>query len=146
MTTKSCYLDANFLVYYQDKKSPFHYQVKLIMENLIIGGFELVLSSLSLDEYEYTVLRSFNNPKPEIIKNLKSGFRKLLKISDIKLINPPLEFKKHFKVLNLMQKYNLKPRDAYHLFIMLENKVKFLATFDSDFDKVFESGKIKKFV
>lgn len=115
------------------------------MENLIIGGFELVLSSLSLDEYEYTVLRSFNNPKPEIIKNLKSGFRKLLKISDIKLINPPLEFKKHFKVLNLMQKYNLKPRDAYHLFIMLENKVKFLATFDSDFDKVFASGKIKKF-
>lgn len=45
-----------------------------------------------------------------------------------------------------MYKYNLRSRDAYHLFIMVENKVKFFATFDADFDKVFTKGKVKKFI
>lgn len=142
-TMKSCYLDANLLVYYQDRKSPFYDQTKLIIANLLMQGFELLISPLALDEYEYTVWRSFTTSKAEIIKNLRIGIRKIMKIPGIKLINPPLEFKRHLKVLNLMAKYQLKPRDAYHLFIMLENKVKYLTTFDHDFDLCFEKGLVK---
>lgn len=144
-TIKSCYLDANILVYYQDPDSLLYDTASRIIENLLANGSDLIISSLSLDEYEYTVFSSINKPKLEILKRLRRGFNRLLKIPTISLINPPLELKKHRKVLNLMAKFNLKPRDAYHLFIMLENKVNSLATFDSDFDKVFESGRIKKF-
>lgn len=145
MIIKSCYLDANILVYYQDRISPFHNQSKLIIENLIQKGYAIALSSLSLDEYEYTILSSSNKPKQVILKNLKNCLRKLLRIPDIYLINPPIEFKKHLKVLNIMEKYSLKPRDAYHLFIMLENKIKFFATFDNDFVSVFQKKLITKF-
>lgn len=144
-TIKSCYLDANVLVYYQDLSSPLHDAASRIIENLLANGFSLTLSSLSLDEYEYTVLSSINKPKLEVWKRLRVGFSRLLKIPAVSLINPPLELKKHRRILNIMVKFGLKPRDAYHLFIMLANKVKFLATFDNDFDKVFESGRIKKF-
>lgn len=141
---KSCYLDANLLVYYQDKSSPFHKQTKLIFEKLFLEKVEIILSSLSLDEYEYTIFRS-GVSKSELMVILKKGLRKILKIPGVKLINPPVELKKHLKVLKLMQVYNLKPRDAYHLFMMLENKVRFLATFDDDFKTVFKKGRIKKF-
>lgn len=142
---KSCYLDANILVYYQDPDSPLYEAASRIIENLLASGFSLTLSSLSLDEFEYTVFSLINKPKSEILKRLKLGFNRLLRMSTISFINPPLEIKKHRRILNLMAKFNLKPRDAYHLFIMLENKVKFLATFDHDFDQVFKEGKIKKF-
>lgn len=145
-TIKSCYLDANVLVYYQDPGSPLHDAASRIIENLLANGFSLTFSSLSLDEYEYTVLSSINKPKLEVLKRLRVGFSRLLKIPTVSLINPPLELKKHHRVFNLMAKFNLKPRDAYHLFIMLENKVKYLATFDSDFDQVFEKGLIKQFI
>lgn len=144
-TIKSCYLDANVLVYYQDPSSPLHDAASRIIENLLANGFSLTLSSLSLDEYEYTVLSSINKPKLEVLKRLRIGFSRLLKIPTVSLINPPLELKKHRRIFNLMAKFNLKPRDAYHLFIMLENKVKYLATFDSDLDQVFEKGIIKNF-
>jgi len=37
-----------------------------------------------------------------------------------------------------MEKYDLCPRDAYHLLTMIYNKIDSFATFDTDFNKVFE--------
>lgn len=142
---KICYLDANTLAFLGNKNSSFHEKAVEIIEKLISSGYELTVSSLSLDEYFHTVLRFSQDPRDLAIKNLKREYKKLLKLN-IKLINPSLDEKKHLQVINLIAKYNLHPRDAYHLFMMLENKVKFLATFDHDFDKVFEKGRVKKFV
>ena len=49
------------------------------------------------------------------------------------------------EIMRLMRKYNLKPRDAYHLLTMLENEIEYIATYDKDFDKVIKSGIIKKY-
>lgn len=141
---KICYLDANSLVFLNNENSPFHQKAIGTFDKLTGSGYQLVFSSLTLDEYFHTVLRFSQDSRSLTIKNLKKAYRKLIKLN-IKLINPSLDEKKHLRVINLIAKYDLHPRDAYHLFIMLENKVKFLATFDSDFDKVFEKGKIKKF-
>lgn len=141
---KICYLDANLLTFLGNESSPFYQKALDIVDKLTREGYELVLSSLSLDEYFHSVIRFSQDSRDLTIKNLKKAYRKLLKLN-IKLINPSLDEKKHLKVIDLIVKYNLHPRDAYHLFIMLENKVKFMATFDSDFDKVFENGRIKKF-
>lgn len=141
---KICYLDANLLTFLGNERSLFHQKALDIVDRLIKQEFQLVFSSLSLDEYFHTVIRFSEDPKVETYKNLKKAYRKLLKLN-IKLINPSLDEKKHLQVINLIAKYNLHPRDAYHLFIMLGNKVKFMATFDEDFERVFAKGKIKIF-
>lgn len=143
---KTCYLDANLLIFLSNKKSSFHQQAVNIIEQLVEGKYQIFLSTLSLDEYFHNFLRFSLDSKEKTLKKLKAAYRELIQISNLYLINAPLELKKQFQALNFMSKHNLHARDAYHLFIMLENKVKFLATFDSDFDKVFETGKIKKFV
>lgn len=139
-----CYLDANLLAFLGNENSPFYQKSLDIVDRLIKNGHQLVFSSLTLDEYFHSVIRFSQDPKDVTINNLKKAYRKLLKLN-IKLINPSLDEKKHLKVIDLIAKYNLHPRDAYHLFIMLENKVRFIATFDNDFDKVFEKGIIKNF-
>lgn len=141
----SCYLDANFLIYLDDYKSPFHNQTKSIFKRLLFKKYTLVLTPLILDEYLYNSLKLSVKPRSEAILALKRRIKNIFRLPGVKLLNPPLEFKKHFKVLNLMNKYNLRPRDAYHLLTMIENKVKYLATFDRDFKEVFQKGLVKQF-
>lgn len=142
---KNCYVDANLLVYFKDLESPSHAGTRLILKKLIDQNYQIVISSLVLDEFLYATLHLTYPIGSDKLTNLKLGLQTILKLSDIKLANPPMEPKKHLKVINLMDEFNLLPRDAYHLFIMLENKIKYFATFDKDFDKVFQKGLIKKF-
>lgn len=44
-----------------------------------------------------------------------------------------------------MEKFVLKPRDAYHLLTMKENRIRFFATFDKDFELVFRKGVVLEF-
>lgn len=142
---KICYLDANLLAYYSNKNSPFHQKVRQLLKKLTAEEYELALSSLCLDEYIHTSLRFSEESKQNSLASLKKTLRKIFKLPKLRLINAPLETKKHLKVVNLIAKYNFQPRDAYHLFIMLENKIKNFATFDNDFKKAFDSGVVKKF-
>lgn len=142
---KTCYLDSNVLAFFGNENSPSHKQATDIIHKLIKQKFQLFFSSLTLDEYFHSVIRFSNEPRALTLKKLKAAYRKLLKLN-IKLINPTLDEKKHLKVIDLIGKYNLHPRDAYHLFIMLDNKVEVLATFDRDFDGIFKRGLIKNFM
>ena len=47
-------------------------------------------------------------------------------------------------VVELMQKYALRPRDAYHLLTIQHHKIDFVVTFDSDFEKVFSERVLRK--
>ncbi len=142
---KNCYLDTNILIFLQDKTSKFHQKTQLLFNKLIEEEYQIYISSLILDEYLYNLYRLLAGERADKLKILNSSLKKIFKIPHIGLINPTLEAKNHLKIINLMKQYNLKPRDAYHLFIMKENKIKYLATFDHDFDQVFEKGSIKKF-
>jgi len=143
---KRCYLDTNLLLYFNNPNSPFYQQAGSILAKLINNNWQLFLSPLTLDEYFHNTLRFTNLPKEKAMKTLKKSLNKLIKLPNIQLINPSTILGTHKKVLNFMIKYQLRSRDAYHLLIMIENKIKYLATFDNDFDKIFEKGSIKKFI
>lgn len=144
--TNSCYLDSNILIYFQDSKSPFYRETREMVSKLVKEEVSLVISPLVIDEYIYNSSVSSDKVKKESLKMVKQSLSEILKLPQIVLANPPLKIKKQFKVLKLMEKYSLKPRDAYHLLIILENKIKSLATFDSDFENVFAKGIVKKFI
>lgn len=133
------------MLYFNNFDSPFHSQADLILSKLINDAWQLFLSPLTLDEYFHNTLRFTKLHKEEALKILVRSFDKIIKLPGIQLINPSQNLNLQRQVLSFMIKYQLRSRDAYHLFIMLENKVKFLATFDSDFDEVFKAGRIKKF-
>lgn len=142
---KTCYLDANLLLYFNSLDSPFHSQADLILSKLINDSWQLFLSSLVLDEYFHNTLRFTKLSRKEALAVLTESFNKIIKLPNIRLINSGQNINMQRKVLSFMAKYGLRPRDAYHLFIMLENKVKYLATFDNDFDLCFEKGLVSKF-
>lgn len=140
-----CYLDSNILFYFQDKKSPFHNQVQELIGKLILQKTELLTSPLTLDEFLQGSLRFSGRSKQEMRNELKRSLKKIFSLPKFQLINPPVDRGRHLKVVNLIAKFNLRPRDAYHLFTMLENKIQYLATFDNDFEQVFNKGMIKRF-
>lgn len=143
---KKCYLDANFLLSYQDTRSVFHAAAIELVQKLIDGRFKLFTSSLALDEYIHNTIR-FSGKSLKLLKpDLSVSLREIFSLPDLELINPTLELKKHLEILELMEEYGLRARDAYHIFLILENGIGYLATFDSDFKKVFASGKVKKFI
>lgn len=142
---KKCYLDANFLVFLQDSSSAFYPQAAKILQNLIDEKIVLFVSSLVLDEFLMGSLRLSGKGIKDMKSNLRLGLKSIFKLPNFNLTTLPSDPEKHLKVINLMAKWHLKPRDAYHLFIMLENRIKYLATFDHDFDSVFRKGLVKKF-
>lgn len=140
-----CYLDANVLLFLQDSQSPFYGQARLAVEQLILKRAEIFTSSLALDEFLQGTLRFSHKSKQEMRGQLKKGLKRIFSIPQFKLVNPPGDPKRHVKVVDIVAKYNLRPRDAYHLFIMQENKIRYLATFDNDFEAVFSKGPVQKF-
>lgn len=143
---KKCYLDTNLLLYYSNSESVFYNQASDTISQLINQGWTLCVSSLTLDEYFHNMIRFSRVSRQEAFKDLKRSFKRITKLPNLDLINPATQLVQQRKVINLMIKYQLKSRDAYHLFIMKENKIKYFATFDDDFEKVFQKGVMKKFV
>ena len=142
---KICYLDANLLLYYSNPDSLFYNQATAIISQLWDQKWQLALSPLTLDEYFHNMIRFSRVTRADAFSDLKRSFGRIIKLPKIIIINPNLDLKRQQKVINLMIKYKLRARDAYHIFIMKENKVKFMATFDRDFDEVFKKSGIKKF-
>lgn len=142
---KKCYLDANTLLYWQDSFAPFNQEAKKLIEKLIEKGYQLFFSPLILDEYIHNSVRFSGKRIAEAKKGLNRSLKRIFSLPKLQLVNPPLLPQAHLKVVYFMAKYNLHARDAYHLFIMKENKIKYFATFDNDFDSVFAKRILRKF-
>lgn len=140
----SCYLDANFLVYLKNETSFFHQYSKSLLEKLIEEKFQLIISPLIIDEFLHSLILIFRRVR---VKNLESKLRKNLKeilnLPNLKIVNSPIEPEKQLKIIRFIIKYNLRPRDAYHLLTMQEHKISHFVTFDNDFEKVFGKKLIK---
>lgn len=142
--TKTCYLDANILVFFKESSSDQHDQVVSIIEKLVADNFTLFVSPLALDEFLYAALRYLREKNTKNVKGeLKDLLSSVLEIPNLKIVNPPTDKNQQVKVVDLITNFSLGPRDAYHLLIVTENKIQYLATLDSDFDKVFETKVVK---
>jgi len=135
---KKCYLDSNVLIYFKDDKSPQHKEALDKLIKLISLQSELYISPLVLDEFIYVIKHLLSLQKSKtVFTDLEKSLRDILDIPNIKLINPPIEPVKQLETVKYMRKYRLSARDAYHLLIILENKINFFFTFDNDFKSVF---------
>jgi len=133
------FLDSNVLVYYKDELSLFHKEVLSRLEEWMRSGTMFCISPLVLDEFLYVLkFRYKDKKKNEIFQSLKKAVKEILEVPFIELVNSPTGLKDQIKVVEYMEKYDLCPRDAYHLLTMIYNKIDSFATFDTDFNKVFE--------
>jgi|YNPMSStandDraft_1061717.scaffolds.fasta_scaffold52426_3 predicted nucleic acid-binding protein len=142
---KKCYLDSNVLVYFKDEKSLYHKKVIEKFIFLIKNDFYFYVSSLVLDEFLY-VFRYFleKNEKKDIFSKLKKALTEILAIPNLSIVSLLKEKEKQIEVISYMERYDLSPRDAYHLMIMKENAIDYFFTFDKDFELVFKENFLKK--
>ncbi|MCP8308660.1 MAG: type II toxin-antitoxin system VapC family toxin [archaeon] len=128
------YLDANFFVIYNFDKTVKGEKARKILEE-IIAGKEAITSSLALDEVMWVIVK---NKKIEALRET---------IEDIYAI-PYLTVKEvgsdiPLEALDFIEKYSLKPRDAFHAAIMKSFHVKEIVSDDPDFDGVEWIKRIK---
>lgn len=138
---KKCYLDANVLISFINEESLFYQKTKVLLFNLRKEDFQLRLSTLTIDETLYALKKHFllkKCQKETLYLSLKKFLKQILSLPTLNIINPLVDKKLQIEVVNLMQKYNFSPRDAYHLFTAITNDIDCLATFDKDFERIKE--------
>lgn len=141
-----CYLDANVLVYLKDPSSPFRQEAVKLLEKLTSEKMKIIISPLDIDEFLHataSLLRIAG--ASNIFKYLEKSLQFILKIPNLEIKNPPESLKENSKIVGLMKKYQLSPRDAYHLLIMKAHKISHFATFDNDFEGVFAKKLVNLF-
>lgn len=140
---KACYLDANTLIYFKNEDSPFYSKTLTLVEYLVNENYHLFISSLVIDEFLYVFkfhLENMKMKKKDIFISLNRALSEILALPNLSLINPSSEKNSQLKVIEIMKEFDLFPRDAYHLLAMMENKIKFFATFDGDFKNIFKKN------
>lgn len=148
MTHMKCYLDTNILIYYIFEASLYFEKARNLILSLRVDEYFLYISPLTIDEFSYQLdlLSRYDDKKrKDLYELLEIMMSTVLSLPRLHIVNPPTTKDKQYEVINLMEKYNLKPRDAYHLLTMIENDIEYIATYDKDFNKVIKSGIIKKY-
>lgn len=141
-----CYLDSNILIYFLDRKSPYHKKTIDLLAKLEPNTYSLFISPLVIDEFLYAIKRilTLEGIQPEQIFNyLGKAFDTIIVLSNLEIAPLSIDKSINRKVIPLMEQFRLRPRDAYHLLTMQENDIDEFATFDNDFKHVF-GGKILK--
>lgn len=136
------YLDANTLVYFKNEESPHFVEARTIIERFAAEGEAIMISHLAIDEFLWALLVLFKErrvSKGETWKMIRKALDDILNIPSLCIVAPPEERNKQQEVVGYMEQFSLRPRDAYHLFIMREHRIRRFATFDHDFDSVFKS-------
>lgn len=140
-----CYLDSNVLIYWDNKTSIKHQASLQIIQKLEKSGIVPVISSLVLDEFLHAIaLEARKHKTADVYNAARESLDNLLQLPSLYLINPPTDTDKQQEVVNLMEKFSLRPRDAYHLLTMQANEIDSFATFDTDFTAVFAAKILTK--
>lgn len=121
------YLDANFFIICNFDLTSKGEKARKI-QGEIISGKAAITSSLALDEVMWVLVK---NRKPELLRETIEDIYAVLNLT-IKEVSPniPLE------ALDIIEKYNLTPRDAFHVAVMKSYDVKEIVSDDTDFDRV----------
>lgn len=144
---KKCYLDSNFLIYLKNEDSPFNSQASNLIKKILKTNLRPIISPLVLDEFihQFRLLSINQKIKPStIFTNTTEALKQIFNLPNLTIVNPPNSKKSQLKIVKLMEKFSLRPRDAYHLLIMQHHNIKYFTTFDNDFKKVFSSKIVTK--
>jgi predicted nucleic acid-binding protein len=141
-----CYLDTNILVYYKLENSLRHKEALFLIKDLLKKRIKIFISGLVIDEFLYSLLRFHKLYQEKVdYRKLKKALMEILNLPNLEVINPSNKKDSHLKIVDNIILYKLRPRDAYHLLIMQEQKIGYFATFDNDFKNVFKRGIVKRY-
>ncbi len=128
MTEKPVYLDANFFIICNFDQSARGEAARKIHEKILVGSMKSVTSALALDEVMWVIIK---NKKSEALRETIEDIFAMqnLTVKDV-FASTPLD------ALYYVEKYDLKPRDAFHAAIMKEAGIDEIISDDRDFDRV----------
>ena len=147
--SQKVYLDANVLIAHQVNNHEYHQQAVKLLDDLWKKGSNLLISSLTVDEFFYGVvfiLRSLppsrkSHPFSTYAHLLRKSLSAILTWEGVELVEFQNNSDELLQTVTLMEKYNLRPRDAFHLRIMQQQETNSFVTFDQDFNDL---GKVEK--
>ncbi len=124
------FLDANFLIYLNlgVREAEEFYAKLLSMETIAVNP-------LVLDEAIYISKKKYNvkfEDTIEFLDNIVLPYSIIL----------PITQDDYNKAKEIILKYNLKPSDAFHVAVMLNNHINKILTEDKDFDNVKEIKRV----
>ncbi|MBU4210445.1 type II toxin-antitoxin system VapC family toxin [Patescibacteria group bacterium] len=140
------FLDSNILISLKFTNHPHAQKANLIIKKIIKQNKKIFISPLVLDEFIHSIKFLLQQQKisiEKIHKILQKITKEILYIPNLKIVNPPTSKTQNLKILNYIKKFKLSPRDAYHLLTITHNNIKYFATFDNDFKRVFSSSLLK---
>ena len=129
------YLDANFFLFAILDVTQKGENARKIQGSIVAGKQDAMTSALTLDEIMWVLIR---NKKKHAIRTVVEGIYSMpnLEVAEVSSSVPLI-------ALELMEKYELSPRDAFHVAIMKEFKIRSIVSDDNDFDKVEWVKRIK---
>lgn len=152
----SIYLDTSVLISYMVADAKYHQPCSHFLDRLEQEGVSLFLSTLSLDEIWYgllraSLLRDYSDhwlevirATPEVIQNYTAMLEKttltILSLDYLTILE--VSVPTSLVALQVMDKYALLPRDAIHLTVCETARIEAIASTDLDFLRV---GDIKLF-
>ena len=132
------YIDSNIFIYpiiYDETAVKEASKSKEFLLKIALGKIEAYTSSITWDEVIWVVWKLFG-----IDVSLNQG-RKFLTFPNLKLLG--IRKTTILKAQEIMEKYRLKPRDAIHIAVALENKITTIVSYDKDLDQVSEIKRIE---
>jgi len=132
------YVDSNVFWYpviYDEKAVVEAKKSKAFLLSIALAKVEAYTSSVTWDEVVWVVRRLFG------IENSVDAGKKFLGFPNLRVLG--VRKSTVFKAQELVERYKLKPRDALHAAVALENKIETIVSYDDSFDVITEIKRIE---
>jgi len=123
------YVDSNVFIYpviYDPDAIPEAARAKARLQGIASGSLEACTSTLTWDELTWVVSRLFGREKAAL---QGSSF---LRLPNLKLLKVDVEVLSQAQAL--IERFDLKPRDAIHAATARRNRIGEILSYDEDFD------------
>ncbi|MHB8443032.1 MAG: type II toxin-antitoxin system VapC family toxin [Patescibacteria group bacterium] len=126
----SVFIDANVLIYFLDETADQHGDTISILQEMIDNEVILYTSHHVIEEVLFIVSR-LTDDKTALIDAVQT----ISKLPGIHLVEPNIDFSFAKRYIRLWFELKLGINDALLLQIMIDNKIKYIFSFDADFIK-----------
>jgi len=132
------YVDSNVFLYpviYDEKAVVKAKKSREFLLKIALAKVEAYTSSVAWDEVVWVVRRLFG------IENSVDEGKRFLGFPNLRVLG--VRKSTVFKAQELVEKYRVKPRDALHAAVALENKIKTIVSYNEGFDAITEIERIE---
>jgi len=132
------YIDSNVFVY------PVIYNLQVVDEakkskdfllEIALGKVEAYTATVTWDEVAWVVRKVFG------FEFSAEESKKFLSFPNLRLLG--VKKSTVFRAQEFVEKYRMRPRDAIHAAVALENKITTIVSYDKDFDEMKEIRRIE---